>query len=298
LELGDEPVAMLRPGADGWRLVDVAGEARTEFVDLRQPEDVLRCVLEVRPEVIFHLGAHGAYSWQTDLDAMLAVNVRAAEALLEAARRVGARLVQAGSSSEYGLWDRATSELDRVEPNSHYAITKAAATHLCRLAAAQHGQHAVTLRLYSVYGPWEEPGRLMPTLVDRALDGTYPPLVAPDTARDFVWIDDVCDAFVRAALPGLEHSDLVLNVASGQQTTMRSLVATAQQVFDLRGEPEWGAMPHRAWDTSVWVGDPTQAEKSIGWRAVTPLSDGLTRLAAWMQDDPQRRLRYRGTRVG
>lgn len=293
LDLGDEPVAMLRPGGNSWRLEDVAGEARIEFVDLRRPDDVLRSVVEVRPDVIFHLAAYGAYSWQANLDAMLAVNVRATEALLEAARRVEARLVQAGSSSEYGFWDRATTELDRVEPNSHYAITKAAATHLCRLAATRYGQHAVTLRLYSAYGPWEEPRRLMPTLVDRALDGTYPPLVAPETARDFVWIEDVCDAFVRAGSPALEHSDLVLNVASGRQTTMRSLVATAREVFDLRGEPEWGGMSHRAWDASVWVGDPTYAEQSIGWRAVTPLSDGLKQLAAWMQRDPQRRLRYR-----
>jgi dolichol-phosphate mannosyltransferase len=290
---GDEPVAMLRPGGSSWRLEDVSAQARVEFVDLRRPEDVAGFVVEVRPDVVFHLAAYGAYSWQTDFDAMLSVNVKATEALLEAARRVDARLIHAGSSSEYGFFDRATTELDRVGPNSHYAITKVAATHLCRLAAAQYEQPAITLRLYSVYGPWEEPGRLMPTLVDRALDGTYPPLVAPETARDFVWIEDVCDAFVRAASPDLEPADLVLNVASGRQTTMRSLIATAREVFDLRGEPEWGGMEHRAWDTSVWVGDPTQAEKSIGWRAVTPLSDGLVQLARWMQGDPQRRLRYR-----
>ena len=59
-------------------------------------------------------------------------------------------------------------ENERVEPNSHYAVTKVAATHLCRLAAATSGVQAVTLRLYSIYGPWEEPGRLMPTLVQRA----------------------------------------------------------------------------------------------------------------------------------
>jgi UDP-glucose 4-epimerase len=293
LGLGHEPVAMLRPGGSSWRLDDVAADARTEFVDLTRPEDVPGLLAEIRPDVVFHLAAYGAYSWQTDFDAMLAVNVRATEALLEGARRVDSRFIQAGSSSEYGFSDRASAELDRVEPNSHYAVTKAAATHLCRLAAAQYGQHAVTLRLYSVYGPWEEPGRLMPTLVDRALDGTYPPLVAPETARDFVWIDDVCDAFVRAATTDPLDRGSVLNVASGTQTTLRSLVATAQEVFDLRGQPEWGAMPDRAWDTSVWVGDPTQAETSIGWRAVTPLSDGLTQLGAWMRSDPQRRQRYR-----
>jgi UDP-glucose 4-epimerase len=71
--------------------------------------------------------------------------------------------------------------------------------------------------------------------------------------------------------PDLEHSDLVLNVASGRQTTMRSLVATAREVFDLRGEPEWGAMQRRAWDTPVWAGDPSTAVDAIAWTAATPL---------------------------
>jgi nucleoside-diphosphate-sugar epimerase len=293
LERGDEPIAMLRPETRSWRLEDVTADVRIEFVDLTRPDDVLRSVREVRPDVIFNLAARGAYSWQTDLDEMLAVNVRATETLLQAARRVDARFVQAGSSSEYGFADRATAELDRVEPNSYYAVSKVAATHLCRLAATQHGQHAVTLRLYSVYGPWEEPGRLMPTLVERALNGTYPPLAAPATARDYVWIDDVCDAFARAATADLEDCGGVLNVASGHQTTLRSLVCTAQMLFELQGEPEWGAMRRRAWDTSVWVGVPALVEKTTGWRAVTSLTDGLTQLAEWMQEDPQRRARYR-----
>ena len=62
---------------------------------------------------------------------MLSVNLRATEALLVAARDVGASLVHAGSSSEYGYQDHAPHETERVNPNSHYAVTKVAATHLC-----------------------------------------------------------------------------------------------------------------------------------------------------------------------
>jgi nucleoside-diphosphate-sugar epimerase len=295
LERGDEPIAMLRPDTDSWRLQDIAAETRIEFVELTRPDDLLRAVHEVRPDVIFNLAARGAYSWQTDLDEMLAVNVRATETLLQAARMVDARLVQAGSSSEYGFADYATAEHDCVQPNSYYAVTKVAATHLCRLAAAQHGQHAVTLRLYSVYGTWEEPGRLIPALVDRALEGTYPPLVAPTTARDFVWIDDVCDAFVRAATTDLEDRGAVLNVASGVQTTLRSLVETVQLIFDIESDPIWSSMPARSWDTAVWVGDPSTTADLIGWTAGTSFERGLRTLAAWVQADSTRRARYAAT---
>lgn len=294
LDRGDETVVMLRPGGSSWRTDDLPGDARREFVDLRRPEEIPGFVARVRPDVVFHLAAYGAYSWQTDLDAMLAVNVRATEALLEGARRTDARFIQAGSSSEYGFRDQASAETDRVEPNSRYAVTKVSATHLCRLAAAQHGQHAITLRLYSVYGPWEEPGRLMPALVDRALDATYPPLVAPETARDFVWIDDVCDAFVRAATADPQDRGAVLNVASGSQTTLRALVDIVRSLFDIDSEPAWGSMSARNWDTSVWVGDPSRTAQVLGWTATTALEQGLRRFASWMQADPQRRTRYAG----
>jgi dolichol-phosphate mannosyltransferase len=292
LARGDEPVAILRPGPNSWRLEDISVDARIEFVDLTCSEDVHDLVDQVRPDVIFNLAAHGAYSWQTDLDEMVAVIVRATETLLEAARHTDARLVQAGSSSEYGFSDRATTELDRVQPNSHYAITKVAATQLCRLAAAQYGQHAITLRLYSVYGPWEEPGRLMPTLVERALDGTYPPLVAPETARDFVWIEDVCDAFVRAGTTDVADPGAVLNVASGAQTTLRALVDIVRSLFQIDTDPVWGTMPGRSWDTSIWVGDPSAARDAMGWTATTPVERGLHALASWMQADPARRAPY------
>lgn len=292
LSAGDEPIAVVRPGGDPWRLDDLLGALPVRGVNLAEPEAVERVVVAERPDVVFHLAAHGAYSWQRDLDAMVAVNVRATEALLSGARAVDARLVHTGSSSEYGHRSAAPSERDRLEPNSHYAVTKAAATHLCRLAATTNGQATVTLRLYSAYGPWEEPGRLMPTLVQAARAGSLPPLVAPDTARDFIWVGDVCDALQLAARAELPEPGAVFNVSSGTQTQLRELVDVARRVFEIVEEPAWGTMPARAWDTSTWFGDPTAAQDHLGWRATTTLEEGLNRLATWFDERPQLAQRY------
>jgi UDP-glucose 4-epimerase len=292
LATGHDPVAVVRPGGDRWRLADVGGELAVVELDLLDPRAIDRTVRAERPEAIFHLAAYGAYSWQSRLDTMLGVNVRATDALLEAARAIGARLVSAGSSSEYGFCAESPREIDRVEPNSYYAVTKAAATHLCRLAAATHGQPAVTLRLYSVYGPWEEPGRLMPALVLCALAGGWPPLTAPATARDFVWVGDACTAFLSAATSELEDPGAVFNVATGSQTTLRELVDVARDVFEVEAEPEWATMAPRAWDTSSWVGNPSAAEVGLGWRASTPLANGLELCADWFRARPELAGRY------
>ena len=292
LDAGHEPTAVVRPGRLPWRLRDLDGEVAIRATDLRDADAVHRSVLDTRPDVVLHLAAHGAYSWQQDFAAMLAVNVRATEALLLGAREVGARLVNAGSSSEYGRKDHAPSEAEPVEPNSLYAIAKVAATQLCRLAAATYGQDAVTLRLYSVYGPWEEPGRLMPTLVERGLAGHLPPLVDPRTARDFVWVHDACDAFLAAASVELHDPGSVLNIASGTQTTLRTLVELARSTFKLQAEPAWGTMEQRSWDTAVWVGQPDAAAAVLGWHASTSLDRGLRLMADWLQARPDLASRY------
>jgi nucleoside-diphosphate-sugar epimerase len=292
LARGLEAIAVVRPGGNRWRLADLTGEMVETAVDLRDGDTIRRLVLDRRPDVIFNLAAHGAYSWQRDFDLMLSINVRATETLLSAAREVDAAFVNAGSSSEYGYLDHPAREDEPVEPNSHYAVTKVAATHLCRLAAAAGNRRAITLRLYSIYGPWEEPGRLMPTLVQKCLEGRWPSLVGPETARDFVWIEDACDAFVRAAEENIDDNGSIFNIASGAQTTLRNLVALAQSRFGLDCAPRWGTMPARAWDTSTWVGDPTLAARLLGWKARTSLDDGLRRLAAWLGEHPELATRY------
>lgn len=239
------------------------------------------------------MAAHGAYSWQTDLETMIGVNVAATAALLAAARAAGVQaFVNAGSSSEYGLKTHPPREEEWLEPNSYYAVTKAASTHLTALAAAE-GLPAVTLRLYSIYGPWEDPGRLVPALVREATRGRLPPLVGPETARDFVYVDDCCDALLRAAQRGAPGGPgATLNIGSGAQTRLDELVNVARRVLGVTTHPEWGTMDPRDWDTNVWVSDPRAAFELIDWRAATSLGDGLTRTAAWLRARPQLWERY------
>lgn len=297
---GHEPLAVMRPGGTSWRLEDIATDLCIVELDLGDSSAVERTVAETRPQWIFHLAAHGAYSWQTDIEAMLAVNISATAALLAAASAADVQaFINAGSSSEYGLKDHPPREEEWLQPNSHYAVTKAAGTHLTALAAAQ-GLPAVTLRLYSIYGPWEEPGRLLPALVREAMRGRLPPLVGPQTARDFVYVEDCCEALLRAAERGAPAGPgATLNIGSGTQTRLDELVEVARASLDVAALPEWGTMEQRGWDTNVWVADPRAASEHLGWRTSTTLGDGLSHTAAWLRAKPELWERYgvRGRRL-
>jgi nucleoside-diphosphate-sugar epimerase len=278
---GHDVRAAVRPGSDQWRLADV--DVERVKVDIRDRSAVEEMLETTQPEWIFHLAAHGAYSWQTDRRAILETTLLATIDLLEAAAARGFdALVQAGSSSEYGYKDHAPSEDEAPEPNSEYAAAKAAATLYAGYLAREQGLHVVTLRLYSVYGPWENRSRFIPTLVEHCLRGELPPLVNPDVARDFVFVDDVCDAFVRAATADVAPGS-VYNVGSGSQTTVAEVVEIARRLFGVAAEPQWGSMPDRAWDTNVWVAHPARAERELGWRPRIDLRDGLAETADWLR---------------
>jgi len=296
---GHDVVAWTHPGSVTWRLDHLAGEIEIAPVELLDPDAVDAGVRAARPDWVFHLAAHGAYSWQRDPETIMQTNLVATVRLLAACQRHGfAAFVHAGSSSEYGFQDHAPREDELPEPNSDYAVMKASATLHCRFVAQRDDLHVVTLRLYSVYGPWEEPGRLMPTLVARGLEGRLPPLVSPDTPRDFVSVRDSERAFLRAA----ERDDLerggVFNIASGRQTTLREVVEVAREQLGIAEDPSWGTEPQRSWDAAVWVGDPRLAAARLGWSAEDDLPTGFAQLADWLRERPGLWERYEITRVG
>jgi nucleoside-diphosphate-sugar epimerase len=262
--------------------------------ELTDAATVATVVGTVRPEWVFHLAVHGAYAWQTDVDAIVRTNVLGTVALAQACVASGVPvLVNTGSSSEYGRKDHAPAETEWLDPNSDYAWTKAAATHVCRHWALRHGRRFVTLRLYTAYGPWEDPSRLVPTLILHGLRGTLPPLTRPDTARDWVYVEDVCDAYVRAATRPEVPPGAVLNVGSGVQTSLRDVVETARRVLGIAPAPRWGAMRDRAWDTSTWVADPRAILRVLGWQAGTGFAAGFEKTVEWFRERPALVARYR-----
>lgn len=279
---GHEVHATCRPGGDPWRLRNLGAIAMHD-VELSAPGAAAGLVSEVSPQWIFHLAAHGAYSWQTDAQTICNANLQATIALADAAERRGVRaFIHAGSSSEYGFKDHPPREDERPDPNSAYAVTKAAATMYCRHRAREGSLPATTLRLYSVYGALEDPRRLVCTLLRDGLQRCLPALVSPDTARDFVYIEDACDAFVLAAERAEDTAGEIYNVGSGRQTTLRKLVECVRTLLDIPDEPHWGTHPQRSWDTDLWCADVAQIARDLGWVARTEIGDGLRRTATWM----------------
>jgi UDP-glucose 4-epimerase len=294
LRRGDDVHLLNRAGHSTWRVERIRNDVRIHTADLADRASVRAAFRAIRPDVVVHLAQAGGYSWQTDLDAMVATNYRACINLLQAAEELGTRMViNTGSSSEYGARPHPTRETDAPEPNSDYAATKAATTLFCRQWARRTARPAPTLRLYSVYGPFEEPMRLLPRLIAFGLEGRLPPLAHPESAHDFVHVDDVVAAYLGAADAALADPGAIFNICSGRQTTLRDAVAAVSKALGVGAAPSWDSMGSRAWDTDVWVGDPGLAERELGWRATTRLDDGIEKFAEWLSSEPGMYEHYR-----
>jgi polyisoprenyl-phosphate glycosyltransferase len=266
-----------------WRLdgIDRRHVLEADLIDLAAARNL---VASIRPNTIFNCIAYGAYSFETDQDLIYRTNFTALIQLVELLAGTNfAALIHAGSSSEYGTKCAAPSEEESLQPNSQYSVSKAAASQYISYAGKIRRLPVVNLRLYSVYGPLEDTSRLIPNLVAKGLKGAFPPLVDPNTSRDFVYIDDVCDAFVQAAArltPDIYGESF--NIGTGLATTIRQLAEIAADVFAIGEEPIFGSMTGRSWDLPDWYAAPEKAERLLNWTAKTDLATGLKLTSEWI----------------
>jgi len=284
---GYEVHLLVREGYHPWRIEHVLPHLQLFKADLLDRERLTIEMKRIKPDWIFHLATYGAYSWQDYLEATLQTNFIGTVNLVEASREVGFEaFINTGSSSEYGAKDHAATEDELLEPNSYYAVAKASSTLFCSYTARRFQIPILTLRLFSVYGPFEEPGRLIPTLIVNGMQGKFPSLAHPDIARDFIFTEDVNDAYLlMASSSNTLPSDGVYNVGTGHQTRLRDIVEMTRAIFHIEAEPVWGSMENRSWDTNIWVAN-NQKLCRAGWNPLHDIRDGLLNTIEWFKQNP------------
>lgn len=272
---------LLKPGTNLWRLEDIVPKITIHDSNLLDLTSLSRLVKKIQPTVIYHLATRGAYASQTQVSEIFETNILGTWNLLTACASIPYHLfVNTGSSSEYGYSAQPMAETDHLEPNSWYAATKAAASFLVLQQFHQAQKPIVHLRLFSVYGPYEAPGRLFPTLLSRIFQNQALDLVAPETARDFIYVDDVVDLYLDVeALKKCVGQ--CLNVGRGQQVTLETVVETAFTVTGKAVQTNWQTMAPRSWDTSTWQANMEKTFKLLTWRPTTSLFDGITKMWKW-----------------
>jgi UDP-glucose 4-epimerase len=240
---------------------------------------------EIRPALVCHLAAQidvRASVMSPTYDAQ--VNVVGTVNVLEAARKVGARVLLCSSGGAlYGREVPAPSpETEAPAPESPYGTAKYCAEQYAGLYNRLHGTNHSVLRLANVYGPRQDPsgeGGVFGIFCSRALAGK-PPTIYGDgkQTRDFVYVGDVVAAFLAAAdteVPG------TWNIGTGTETSVLDLAAVIDKISGSSIEPVFA--PPRLGELQRSVLEVDLARRDLGWTAATSLPDGVEAVYRWIE---------------
>ena len=243
-------------------------------VDLSEPAAATKLIREVRPHVVFHLASAVTGARSVELvRTTMAGNLTGAVNLLTAVATEApeTRVVLAGSVEE---------PRGEATPPSPYAVAKWAATGYARMFHGLFGVAVTVLRVAMVYGPAQpDAKKLVPYVIQTLLRGEDPEIGSGTRLVDWVYVDDVVDAFVEAAQTEAAAGQ-VLDIGSGTQVSIRDTVELLADLVGGQARPRFGAIPDRPLDNPQ-VSDPTAAGAVLGWRPMITLSEGLRRTIAW-----------------
>jgi nucleoside-diphosphate-sugar epimerase len=249
-----------------------------------------RCALEdaaavrallarIRPDLIFHLASHVAGSRAVEL--VLPTfhgNLTSTVNLLTAATELGCgRVVLTGSMEE------PEPGPDWPVPSSPYAAAKYAASAYGRMFHALYQTPVVTLRVFMVYGPGQrDVKKLIPYVTLSLLKGETPQISSGVRQVDWIYVDDVIEAYLAAALADGAQGKTV-EVGTGKLVSVRGVV---EQLFELIRPgvtPVFGSITDRPME-QVRAANVEASLHQIGWRAQTVLRDGLERTVRWYRE--------------
>jgi UDP-glucose 4-epimerase len=239
-----------------------------------------------RPDVVMHLAAytHVGKSWDR-VDECVQVNVQGTVNLLQAlARRGYQRFVYTGTSEIYGDVDVPFREDGPVNPVSPYSVAKYAGERYCRMFVQGRGWPIVMLRPFNAYGPWQSPDRVIPEIIGRAVNGQPLRMTQGTQTREFNFVEDLADGFVRAAVADDAVGEVV-NLGCGEEVSMRDLATTLLRLMGDPITPEFGALPERPTEIRRMRADAAKAGALLGWTPSTSLEDGLRRTIDWYRDE-------------
>jgi nucleoside-diphosphate-sugar epimerase len=280
---GHDVHLLLRGDSDCWRLEGLTGSYTPHAADLRDGPALERIVARVAAPVIFHLATYGGFTFQREQTDIIATNLLGTVNLLNACARTGFDcFVNTGSSSEYGAKSAPMAEDDLLEPVGDYAVAKAAATLYCRSLAIERNLPVTTVRLFSPYGPWDDPRRLIPHVIASLLHGRAPQLASPASVRDYVYIDDVVDLYLKLAGKPLRGE--IINAGSGRQASVGDVVAFIESSVGEGPPPNWGGIGLQRSEPERWQAAVGRAGALLQWTPATGLAEGINRTVAWFRD--------------
>jgi len=257
------------------------GQGRIEVLDALSHDALRDLIAATRPAVTFNLVGYGVDRSERNPDTAWATNAELPGRLVRLVAQFrdqswsGPSLVHLGSALEYGTATGDLVETTRGRPTTLYGRSKLLGTHRVLRLAGRSGVSAVVARVFSVYGPGEHAGRLLPALQETARTERPLPLTDGIQRRDFTYVGDVAEGVARLAVAPIGRPEVV-NLATGKLVSVREFALAAARLLRLDDRLlRFGDLPTRPEEMRHDPVNIGRLWELARWYPATPVADGL-----------------------
>ncbi len=284
-------VALLRPGGSPERLEEVFGIGNwsIEYADVTDRRALSEILARIRPRVVLHVAIDRAAYQDLTPDESYRLNLAPLETLFENLAGVPAARVVHTSSAGVLQLNESVDETPTLQSLLAYARNKAEADRFLPVLEKKTGVKWINLRLFNIFGKYEDGSRVLPYLVACLTQGRIAELSRGDQIRDFNDVDVIAEAYLLALKAPDVACGTVYDIGSGYGISLRAFALTVAQVTGNSHLIRFGA--RQTWDQNLpyLVADPTLAQSVLRWTPALDLEERVRRCVEWWLERQQPR---------
>jgi len=266
-----------------WRLEDIKTKLNIHKVTLDNSKALKKKLLEIEPKFVFHCATYGVLPSQTNFSKLIKTNLIGTYNLLQALEECNklSKLVNLDSSFVYGKKNNSIKENQIADPITPYGIVKLSQTNLVRYYSVKRKIPSITMRLFTPFGRFDQPGRLITDIMKSLITKKPLTLFSPYSKRDFIHINDVINALVLASNSPFKNGE-IFNVGSGKYYSVKEFVTLASKVTKTKINVNW-KNKQREFDKLGGNGyaNTRKISENLGWRPKITIQEGLLESYKW-----------------
>ena len=278
-ETKHEIAVIVREPLNAWRIQSSLKHIYVIKGSIADPESYRARFSAFKPDVVIHLAWDGVGSQSRNESAQWR-NVPYMLELMEIAISNGAHtFIGLGSQAEYGSVNARIDENQATNPTTLYGVSKLAACNLGQAIASTSSMRFSWLRLFSSYGPMDQPDWLIPYLINSLLDGQSPNLTAAEQVWDYIHVADVAAAV--GSVIDKPNASGVFNLGSGNAIPLKSIIEKTRDLIDSSMPLNLGVVPYRQDQVMHLEANIERLTHATGWKPVVDINDGLLETVNW-----------------
>jgi nucleoside-diphosphate-sugar epimerase len=282
VEQGRDVALLIRPESNSHRIDDLLDRCTLVRGDMSCLGELQKPLTNFAPQAVLHLAWEGVKGADRNSPIQMR-NVSSSIDLYRLMEELGCKhFVGLGSQAEYGPLQGKISENDPTRPTTAYGAAKLATGLVLERSAAASNSPFAWLRLFSSYGPDDDPSWLIPYMINRLLVGEKPSLTLAEQVWDYLHVDDAAAAIV-AVLDADARG--FFNLGSGQARPLRDIITMIRDLINPTMPLGFGEFPYRPDQVMHLEADISALTSTTNWAPQVSLDDGIAATVAWYQNE-------------